>query len=458
MGAGSLLQLAVSGSHAEEYSVRGPTMTFWNGQAFRKHTPFSLETIEVSFDSQPVISHSEGGTFRARIGRHGDLLRDAVLSFELPDIYSGAEDAFRWVNYPGFALLESVSFYIDNQVIDVLYPEFEVVYGNSLESEKKATTNELSGHVDAMFSPRTEYPIMTIQNNNASYVYYPDSDELGRPSIVGRRIFLPLRFFWTRATKQALPLISMQYSAAYLEFKFRPLRDVFRVRDPGAPAGVDRWVAPGTRRPLSRFVDAATDVKPYNLGATLFLTYVSLGISERQVLARAARLDYLVDVVRFERINGIKGSGTYALTQFNHTVKAVVWMFVRSDVGETNNFGDYARVEGTEADPMISCGLSINGILREESKPAYFYSKIQGYHHTSGGSLPPGVYMYSFALSPFEQDPSGSIALSAAGSLQFRMEIAMPADDPDITYDMLVYGITSNIFRVSSGSAGLVFV
>lgn len=457
MGAGSLLQLAVAGSHAEEYSVRGPTMTFWNGQSHRRHTPFALETIEVSFDSQPTVSHSDGGTFRAKIGRHGDLLRDAIVSFELPSIYSGAADAFQWSKYPGLALLESASFYVDNQVIDVIYPEFEVVYNNSLESEKKGTTNALVGHVDAMYAPRTEFPIMTITNNNASYVYYPDSDELGVPSILGRRLFVPLRFFFTRSTKLALPLISMQYSSAYIELKFRPLGEIFRVREPTDTTGT-KWTAPGTSQTLSKFVDASVDVKPYNLRATMFMTYVNLGISERTVLAKSPRLDYFVDVIRHERINGIKGSGNYSLRQFNHTIKAVVWMFVRSDARLKNVFSDYARIEGTDSDPMVSCGLSINGILREESKPAYFYSKIQGHNHTQGGSLPTGVYMYSFALSPFDDDPSGSIALSAAGSLQFRLEMAMPEDDPDVTYDMLVFGITSNIFRVSSGSAGIVYV
>lgn len=446
-----MLQLAVSGKGAEEYTKKNPNMTFWH-QTVRRPTTFALETIEMQFDRKPVISHDIGGTFRVRVERHGELLKGAVLSFMLPDIYSTGIAGFKWVSNPALNLIEHIALLVDDQRIDIMYPELESIYRNTLEPEKRDTYNVMVGNTPDMTEPTTKIPIIRMKNNRSVYLYYPDHNEIGGPSIRGRRVFIPVHLFFTEKHSMALPLISMQYTQLNLEVKFRPLKSIFRVKDDDG-----RYVAPV--RSFDKIQNFTLDKDTYDLDANMFLTYVHLGSAERSTLALTPRIDYVADVIRFERINGIRGSGTFTLRQFAYTCKAIVWMFVRSDVYETNHIGHYEVEENTDTEPMKSCALSINGVLREDIKPGYYWRHVQSYIHTKGGRLPTGVYMYSFGLEPFDNDPSGSIALSAAGNIEFRLQMNMPkAMSDEITYDMLCFGITTNIFRIASGQAGLVFV
>lgn len=457
-----MLQLAVSGRGAEEYTKKNPNMTFWH-QTVRRPTTFALESVEMSFDRKPVLTHDTGGTFRVRVERHGDLLKSAILSFELPDIYSTSLAAFKWVDSPGLNLIEHVALLVDDQRIDIMYPELEHIYRGTLEPEKRETYDEMVGNTQDMTEPTTKTPIIRMYNNRSIYTYYPDYREISGPSIRGRRIFIPVHMFFTESHSMALPLISMQYSQLYFEVKFRPLKSiyrVFRVTEEYAEGSTPLMPRGGHFAPTSAMdrIEYFTQGRAQiDIEASMFLTYVHLGSAERSTLALTPRIDYVADVVRFERINGVEGSGTFTLRQFAYTCKALVWMFVRTDVQDTNNIGRYSAEENSTAEPMRSCALSINGVLREDVKSGYYWRNVQAYIHTKGGRLPTGVYMYSFCLDPFDSDPSGSIALSAAGNVQFRLDMNMPSDT-NVKYDMLVFGITTNVFRIASGQAGLVFV
>ena len=51
------------------------------------------------------------------------------------------------------------------------------------------------------------------------------------PSIRGRRIYVPLHFWFSYSTKVALPLVCLQYSEVVIDITLRPIRELFTIND-----------------------------------------------------------------------------------------------------------------------------------------------------------------------------------------------------------------------------------
>jgi hypothetical protein len=77
-----------------------------------------------------------------------------------------------------------------------------------------------------------------------------------------------------------------------------------------------------------------------------------------------------------------------------------------------------------------------------------------------GQTRQPGIYSYSFALKPEEQQPSGTCNFSRIDTatlvLQMSGDISI-SGATDNTWDVRVYAINYNILRIMSGMAGLAY-
>ena len=473
MGAGSLLQLAVAGRGAQAYTVESSSRTdrgIWeppSDNSRERHQAFSIESYELQFETSPSLTHINGGKYRVFIPRHGDLLQKATLTFKLPPIYSTDQYQFRWCRYPALAFIERIDLYVDNTIIDTVYPEFEVIYrdGSYRYPNRVDVYEDLVGDIFETTDPVLQTPIVTVVNNVSTYINYRVYTVVGEESIKERRVYVPISMFFSKGTKNALPLLNMQYSQAYFDVTFRPLRETYRVLRPSNPS-LGHLAPEGSDDRIESFVypsgNSNGDVS-IPLEASVFATYVFLENRDRIERSLKSRLDYVSEFMRYETVLGIEGNTTVTLTQFAYTTKTLFWFFTRSDRYSRNNFGDFSKEGdggglGELDEPMKRCGLLLRGMLREEDKPAYFYRSIQSYYNSFTGSLPVGVYMYSFStLTDGSNKEAGSISLGSTGKLQFRLEMNMPSEQ-GVSYDMHVYGLTTNVFRVSSGQAGLVFV
>jgi hypothetical protein len=76
-----------------------------------------------------------------------------------------------------------------------------------------------------------------------------------------------------------------------------------------------------------------------------------------------------------------------------------------------------------------------------------------------GQTRPPGIYSYSFALKPEEQQPSGTCNFSRIDTATIVMTIdgSVPINATTDEYDVRVYAINYNILRIMSGMAGLAY-
>jgi hypothetical protein len=145
----------------------------------------------------------------------------------------------------------------------------------------------------------------------------------------------------------------------------------------------------------------------------------------------------------------------------------------------TNSFFTRARLTPFtyDLDPVYEQWIQINGQDRLDRRFGDYYSKVQSYQHHSGISPGGGVYSYSFALKPEENQPSGTCNFSRIDTATIVMNMAglgttqggpstsgTNPNNPDFAktpdfenWDVRVYAVNYNILRVMSGMGGLAF-
>ena len=119
---GGVIQLIAVGSQGL-YIVGNPEISYFR-TVYKRHTNFSMESIQVGFFTKPVLTMNTRTTVTAPIPRNGDLVKDIFLVFTLPDIYSSDKYRFQWIPKIGNYIMHSYSLIIGGQRIDRRYGEW----------------------------------------------------------------------------------------------------------------------------------------------------------------------------------------------------------------------------------------------------------------------------------------------------------------------------------------------
>ena len=98
--------------------------------------------------------------------------------------------------------------------------------------------------------------------------------------------------------------------------------------------------------------------------------------------------------------------------------------------------GDYKNEN--QKNILTQFGITFDGSVREEVRPANIYLQDQQYLASPGygSSGLDGLYCYNFCLhtSPFQLQPSGAINLSKYSKIEFEFTTITPALDPNSTF------------------------
>lgn len=448
--AGGVLQLVASASQ-DQYISASPEMSYFKA-AYKRHTNFATECIKQTFLTKPMLS-SGTTTVTCRVGRVADLLGQVYFTFQLPDIYSDDTLRFRWIQNIGEYIVYSYSARLDTQLIDQGYGEWINVWNElTATSDHAAAYNAMIGNTEDMYNPVAKVPRVDITNNRISYVQYPEAAS-GQPSIPGRRIVVPLPFWFSRNTALALPLIALQYQYLEITMELRSIEDLYQVYE----SNTNTWVSPSKYRQLhSREVsigkfltlDGMSETNMIDIDGYMECNFVFLDNLERRTLA-SQQVDLLVErVYRTEK--GSSVNIDIIDLYVSNPVKEFVWFARKDDISDTNEWTNFTN----NSKPIMKSAKMIwNGLDRIEEKDEYYYNKIQPYQHHSHG-VRTGLYCYSFAIHPEKWQPSGSFNASAINKIQLYVTKNANAS-PGCTY--IVYTLYYNIFRVIGGNGGMVF-
>jgi hypothetical protein len=101
-------------------------------------------------------------------------------------------------------------------------------------------------------------------------------------------------------------------------------------------------------------------------------------------------------------------------------------------------------------DILISMGILLDGIYRENDQPAGVFNLIEKYTRTAGNG-PDGLYCYNFCLntSPYDLQPSGAINMSRFTHVELESVTITPPADPNAQTLTICDPVTGNIIGVN---------
>ena len=371
---GGLMQLVAYGAQ-DIYLTGNPQITFFK-VVYRRHTNFSMEAIEQTFNGTADFGRKVSVT----VSRNGDLVHKCLLRATLP---TPADGTGSYIKEVGHYLIKSVEVEIGGQKIDKHYGHWLSIWSDlSTPAGKKSLYNS---H-------------MVGASSDNEYV-----------------VNVPLQFWFCRHAGLALPLIALQYHEVKFNMEFESLSYL-------QVAG-------------STFSGSLSDV-------SLYVDYIYLDTEERRRFAQISH-EYLIEQLQFTGDESISSNSRVKLN-FNHPVKELIWVLLDSanDAQSTRNaYNNYAA--------MTSAKLQLNGHDRFSERQRDFFRYVQPFqHHTNIPTKE--VNLYSFALKPEEQQPSGSANMS-------RIDNATLQITQDGAENIKIFATNYNVLRIMSGMGGLAY-
>ena len=123
-------------------------------------------------------------------------------------------------------------------------------------------------------------------------------------------------------------------------------------------------------------------------------------------------------------------------------------------VNDPTNYGVY--LDGT-LNPLEEANIQLNGSDRFSPRDANYFNYVQPYECAKATPCP-GVNLYSFALKPFEVQPSGTINFSRVDYSQLTIRLKPEARRHMKNDSVLnLYACNYNVLRCMSGMAGIAF-
>jgi hypothetical protein len=501
------MQLVAYGAQ-DIYLTGNAQITFFK-VVYRRHTNFSMESIEQTFNGQADF----GKKVTATISRNGDLIHRVYLQVTLPAVVpSGDNNSFRWLNWLGHVLVKNVEVEIGGQRIDKHYGDWMHIW-----NELTQTAGHQAGYANMV--------------GNVPRLTQPVSGGSPAESMPQTTLFVPLQFWFCRNPGLALPLIALQYHEVKINLEFRNVEDCIWKR--------------------------GTVATPQLVAASLWVDYIYLDTDERRRFAQVSH-EYLIEQLQFTGDESVSTTSNKIKLNFNHPVKELVWVVqpdsnvdrtATSAVGgpqwfnytdrvdetyfsgtpsdplgggmggasslvgnfpyslplfgtasnpvtpptqlsgftnvanagdsnvnpgdvnwsaDTLNFGDL--ISGSVADgwnanlrvfdkgenPVATAKLQLNGHDRFYEREGRYFNLVQPFqHHENVPST--GINVYSFALKPEEHQPSGTCNFSRIDNATLQLTLTSQATKAGRPCKVRIYAVNYNVLRIMSGMGGLAY-
>ena len=395
---GGLMQLVAYGAQ-DIYLTGNPQITFFK-VVYRRHTNFSMEAIQQTWNGTSAGSSGAAGRCTATISRNGDLVGKLYLEIK---IVGGTTTT---VANPMATAITNVELEIGGQRIDKQSGQFMNVWYHLTKENPGANTGGLTA--DGVTCGTTNFQNMSGMAGFKSANF-------------DNRYFVPLSFWFCRNPGLALPLIALQY------------HEVKVILD-------------------HKFSLASTGTVTNQLWAD----YIYLDTDERRRFAQVSH-EYLIEQVQE---SDLTAAGTSDLN-FNHPVKELIWCVDAQATGALASVGDATAAAGSQGTYKLK--LNGHDRFEARDFRYFSRTQVDSYHTGPGGlaaslvaddrsaivDLSDGIGVYSFALKPEEHQPSGTCNFSRIDNAQLIQGTGSTATK--------IYAVNYNVLRVMSGMGGLAY-
>jgi len=497
------MQLVSYGSQ-DVYLTGNPQITFFK-IIYRRHTNFSMETIEQTIIGSNKVS-TGNGVGNITISKNGDLVHKIYVTMDREDSeYSSVKD--------GTKLINKAELLIGGQIIDTQTNEWMNVW------------NELT----IPSGKRSAFKYMTHATGNASYLH-ADNQSTGHYL---NMIQIPLLFWFCRNSGLAIPLIALEYHSVDLritlgtsaevggEVGYKVLCDyIFLDTDERrrfAQVSHEYLIEQVQLKEESNFTNLSVDLKFNHPVKELIWTTpnenplnqktsIEVNGNERfrkmypEYFQMRQPFDYHTVVPRINYKNHNTHSGIALATPINvfggttdgtlasslSTANHVQFLDSTGTVTVLGNPASSIKFLNPEnfAEIEIGCTLSIENttsggeslhtsfgklkVTQIDDKTVHFSTTISSGHAAmSNGNtisveiteknflsdvslLDKRINVYSFALKPEEHQPSGTCNFSRLDSAKLKFDTSNGAA-------INIYAINYNVLRIMSGMGGLAY-
>ena len=349
---GGLMQLIAYGSQ-DIYLTGTPDVTFFK-MVYHRYTNFSMEYIELPFQTIPNFTPNVPLTVQCKIDRNGDLMYDTYLVFDLPALFSNKEEPVGWSQNPGNDLIDNVEILCGGARLDIKYGMWMTIWNElTLADSKLKSYHDMVGN--------------TLYSRYSGTRYLDQENTLVIPP---KRLYIPLGFWFCSNPGLAIPLVSLQYTEIFIKVNFNPLNNIFRI---GNPLVSPEYLFSGN--PGSQFntnlantlVNENVIINNQNTGFTydtsniftkytqgwnqntyILVNYIYLSEDERKKFS-ATTQEYLYTQTQRKIFQGLKtGPNTLDISTINNTVKEIVWILQDPDVTNNNDWSNFTLIHNVE--------------------------------------------------------------------------------------------------------------
>ena len=399
------------------------------------------------FKFYPEGKPNWGNTFRINIDKKGDLLYGLYLIVKLPKlsinnlntpIVQNENDPnsiyrIKYADFIGNILIETISLYINGQLIDEQTGEYMQIY------------------TDLYLSDWNRKAMLGLDNTTPNL------------KIDSEYVYIPLKFWFCNEHNKPLPVIAMQYSDIYVDIKFRNFNDCVLVLENDVNLNLFHSI----------YIHKEIAIEDVFLQANFYY----LELEERKQLA-LKNYEIVITQTQYRSTN-FKNSSTL-LIDFNHVVKDM-FFYIQPSKNETNgeyfNFSTKLEYPPAELNGQININLYklapqkhllnrarilFNGSERVEWRDAKYFFRMQN-HENYKNKLDAFVYLYCFNIDPTRYINNNGCNFSRIDVPQLQVEVTpdrfflgnntyYPIND---TYNLYCYATNFNILIIKNGLVGL---
>ena len=470
-----------------------PKKTFFKA-TYNKYTNFGMQKFRIDYKGQRRLQYDQDTEMIFKVPRYADLLFDTYVVVDLPNIWSPlywntdvsgnwAEFNFRWIDNLGAEMIRDIRIYSGGNTLaqypgEWLYAMKERDFNNA----KKELWNKMVGHVPELNDPANIDGMINVYPNALA----DGSCNNIEPSIRGRQLYIPINAWFCEESKTTLPLVSLQYQEIYIKITFRPICDLFRIRDVTDVINGFPYISPKLspefnniwrflNPPLFSPTDASQNIYPnriqdWDADIHLLSNYVFLGKDERRLMAETDHKYLVKEVYTYDFLN-VTGSTAVELRGARNLVSNFVWRFRRSDANLRNEWTNYTNWAydlqlpippnniGASAavgpippwifyykclqtqnikNIMLDLSIIMDGKYREDVFAEGLWNYVEKYARTTGNAKD-GLYCYNFCLNSNEKEyqPTGAMNLCKFQKVKFEFNTIEPPLNPESNFNVI---------------------
>jgi len=450
---GSTIQLFAIGP--QDFHLTGnPQITFFKS-VFRRHTKFLKETRHIHFSGNKPTFGSQDVI--AKVRKEGDLLSKLYLEATITGT-SSSYGAYT-VNHFGNSLIKKAEFEIGGYVIDTLHSQWLQIYDELSENicENKQTISGPKGGRYSDLNFTTDLDPTEINVNNKIYGDCPlvfGGYRNGITTTAGKytkKIIIPLQFWFTKNPGLYLPICALYKHELVVKLSFE---EIYKLVGNSTTISKDTLIG----------------------NFKLYGEFITLDDEEKRRYSQSDH-EYIIEQVQLNNNGPSVTSSTVdgSLNQlakveydlnFIHPIKYFVWVIVNEGNVTTslsNNSGQGPcyfvslcsnSVYGNDANNG-TVELLLDGVEREIELPMMYYTRMYPKNHCKNIPDLDRIGLYSFALNPFEVEPSGTCNFSKINSKTIKLAFGNN-DTSNITGKHLyMFGVNYNVLIISNGMGGI---